>query len=85
MGANSSDGRGLVAKYEHISVRLVDEDGNAFAILGKVAKALRRGGVSENIIEAFRNEATDGDYDHLLQVVMEWVNVERCLDDEEEG
>jgi len=64
-----------MAKYEHVTVRLVDEDGNAFAIIGRVSKALRRGGVSESIIEAFRNEATAGDYDHLLQVVTEWVNV----------
>ena len=65
-----------MAKYEHVTVRLIDEDGNAFAILGRVLKALRRGGVSESIIEAFRNEATAGDYDHLLQVVEEWVCIE---------
>jgi len=65
-----------MAKYEHVTVRLIDEEGNAFAVIGRVSKALRRGGISESIIEAFRNEATAGDYDHLLRVVTEWVCVE---------
>jgi len=65
-----------MAKYNHVIVKLVGEDGNAFAVLGRVSKALRRGGVSESIVEAFRNEATTGDYDHLLQTVMDWVSVE---------
>ena len=63
-------------KYAHVIVRLIEEDGNAFAILGRVSKALRRGGVSESIVEAFREEATAGDYDHLLRTVNRWVSVE---------
>lgn len=63
-------------KYPDITVRLVGEDGNAFAILGAVKKALKRGGVDPAECDAFFDEATSGDYDDLLQTAMRWVNVE---------
>ena len=63
-------------KYPNITVSLVGEDGNAFMVLGLVSKALRRGGVSDEERKAFFDEAVAGDYDHLLQTVMAWVNVE---------
>ncbi len=63
-------------KYPDISVTLVGEDGNAFAILGKVQSKLRRAGVDKAEISAFIAEATSGDYDHLLQTVMAWVEVD---------
>lgn len=56
---------------ERPRVRLVGEDGNAFAILGRCRRAARRAGWSEEQWEAFREEATSGDYDHLLGTVME--------------
>ena len=59
-----------------IKVRLINEDGNAFHILGKVRAALRRAGESQEFIEAFTKEATSGDYNHLLATVMEVVEVE---------
>ena len=42
----------------NIKVRLVGEDGNAFAVLGAVTKALRERGVPPEQIDAFRQEAT---------------------------
>ena len=42
-----------------IKVRLINEDGNAFHILGKVRAALRRAGESQEFIEAFTKEATN--------------------------
>jgi len=63
-------------KYPHITVKLVGEDGNAFAVLGKVLTSLRRAGVSESERKQFQDEATRSDYDHLIQTVMQWVNVE---------
>ena len=60
-------------KHPEVEVDLSDEDGNAFAILGRVRKAMRRAGLSEAEIETFTGEANSGDYDHLLQVVMRWV------------
>lgn len=62
-------------KHPDIEVRLVGEDGNAFAILGRVQGALRRAGVDQAEIEAYRTEATSGDYDHLLRTTTEWVTV----------
>lgn len=55
-------------------VKLVGEDGNAFAILGRVRATLRKGGYPQEFIEQFTKEATAGDYDHLLQTVMKYVN-----------
>jgi hypothetical protein len=62
-------------KYPHIMVQLTNADGNAYAILGRVLQALRRAEVPEDARQAFQREATSGNYDHLLQVVMRWVTV----------
>jgi hypothetical protein len=64
----------LSLKYPDIHVRLVGEDGNAFAILGRVQRALRRGKVTDQDVKAFMREATAGDYNHLLATCMRWVN-----------
>lgn len=63
-------------KYPNIKVQLVGEDGNAFAILGSVRKAMRRANLLKSEMDAFTAEATSGDYDHLLQTCMKWVEVE---------
>jgi len=63
-----------MTKYD-VTVKLVGEDGNAFAILGRVNRALRKAGASKEEQQAFQKEATAGDYDHLLQTCMEWVEV----------
>jgi len=55
-------------------VKLVGEDGNAFAILGRVIGALRKGGADKEYIDKFKNEATSGDYDNLLQTVCKYVD-----------
>ena len=58
-----------------IKVKLVGENGNAFAIIGAVTKALKRGG-RRDLVEAFQAEAMSGDYDNLLRTAMEYVEVE---------
>ncbi len=60
-------------RYPDVEVQLTGEDGNGFLIVGKVAKALRSAGASD--VEEFTKEAMSGDYDHLLQTVMVWVEV----------
>lgn len=60
-------------RYPEVRVELVGQDGNAFAILGRVSKALRREGIDP---KPFMDEATSGDYDHLLQTCMNWVSVD---------
>lgn len=67
-------------RYDDVHIRLVGEDGNAFSILGRVARALRRAGHGD-VVEEFHAEATSGDYDHLLATTLMWVS----CDDETEG
>lgn len=62
-------------RYPHVEVELSDGDGNAFFILGRVTKALRRAGASQEELNEFRTEATSGDYDNVLQTAMRWVEV----------
>jgi hypothetical protein len=64
----------MTVKYPNVHVNLVGEDGNAFAILGRVMKAMRRADVDPAEIKAFQQEATGGDYDRLLQTCMRWVD-----------
>jgi hypothetical protein len=47
--------------------------GNAFAILGRTAAALRGAGVSPEEIDAYFTQAISGDY-HLLATTMTWVD-----------
>lgn len=63
-------------KYPDVTVQLIGADGNAFAILGKVQRALREAGADKAEIEDFMAEAMSGDYDHLLATVTAWVEVE---------
>lgn len=62
-------------RYPDICVNLIGRDGNAFAIMGAVRLALRRGGISRDEIAEYTTEAMSGDYDHLLATTMHWVNV----------
>ena len=62
-------------KHPEIEVQLSGEDGNAYAIMGAVSKAPRRGGVPKEEWDAYLAESMSGDYDNLLRVAMEWVTV----------
>jgi len=62
-------------KYPNVKVRLSGTDGNAFSIIGKVAQALRRAGVSAEEQAAFRKAAMSADYDNVLVTAMRWVDV----------
>jgi len=57
------------------TIRLIGEDGNAFAILARARKALTKAG-REDEFDEFMAEATSKDYKHLLRVAMEWFEVE---------
>jgi hypothetical protein len=56
-------------------VQLIGEDGNAFAILGRVRRAILTSNHPE-LAETFLQEAMAGDYDHLLATCMRYVTVE---------
>lgn len=68
--------RGTKKPRTSIKVPLTGEDGNAFAIIGRVRTALRRAGYEPELIEEFTREAMSGDYDHLIQTVLEYVDAE---------
>ena len=57
-------------------LKLIGRDGNAFMVLGLAQRAAKRAGWSKEKIDTFIKEATAGDYDHLLQVVMQNFDVE---------
>ena len=65
----------MEVKYPDIKVMLSESDGNSFAVLGVVRKALKRAGVSPEEVKEFQKEALSGTYDHLLQACMRWVDV----------
>ena len=66
-----------------IKVKLVGEDGNAFAILGRCRQALARARRLD-LWEEFRKEATSSDYDHLLATVCDYFEVDYFGEDEED-
>jgi hypothetical protein len=58
-----------------VKVKLVGMDGNSFALLGRVNRALKEAGASPEETKRFMTEAMSGDYDHLLRTIMDWVVV----------
>lgn len=65
----------MIPKHSNITVELTDQDGNAFAVLGRCCHAAREANLPEDEIAAFMNEAMAGDYDHLLQTSMRWFDI----------
>lgn len=65
-----------MSKYQTVTVKLTGNDGNAFAIMGAVSKALRKAGATAEEVEDYMNESMSGDYNNLLRTAMKWVNVE---------
>jgi hypothetical protein len=47
---------------------LIGVDGNAYAIMGYVAKAMRNEGYSQEEINAYFDDAKSSDYSHLVSV-----------------
>lgn len=62
-------------KYPDITVQLTGEDGNAFAIIGNVMKAIRKG-VGNDEAKEFADEAmSQNSYEALLAYCARTVNV----------
>jgi hypothetical protein len=61
--------------YPDVRVTLSGTDGNAFGILARVRKALTEKHGKE-VGQKFRDEATTGDYDHLLATCMKYVEID---------
>lgn len=62
-------------KFPDVTVQLTGQDGNAFVIVSRVRSALERAGHRDAAKEFF-GEALSGDYDHVLQTCIDWVDVE---------
>jgi hypothetical protein len=62
---------------------LLGVDGNAFAVMGTVVKALRRAGAEQSFIAAYQAEATSGDYDHLLAASAAYLDADQAEQIEE--
>ena len=58
---------------EKPKLKIVGEDGNAFMILGKAQRVAKANGMDWDTI---REEAMNGNYDHLLQTMMKYFEVE---------
>ena len=66
-------------RHPEIRVKPVGTDGNAFAILGQGRQALKQAGVPADEVKAFLDEATSGDYQHLLATCLRWVEALTAL------
>lgn len=66
---------GREVPYTDALVQLTGKGGNAFLILGLVRRGILQSNHPE-LAEEFMNEATDGDYGHLLQTCMRYVSIE---------
>lgn len=56
-------------------VKLIGNNGNAFAILGSCSSAARKAQWSAEKVKEFQDKATAGNYDHLLRVVGEYFEI----------
>jgi hypothetical protein len=63
-----------MAKY-NVEVQLSGNDGNAFAIMAQVKHALKRAGATPEELSQYQEESMSGDYDNLLRVAHDWVQV----------
>jgi hypothetical protein len=72
----SEIGRFQMAKYPEITARISSVDSNAFMIMGTVTRAMKRGGVPKEDIDAYFAEATSGDYDKVIRTSFKYVNCE---------
>jgi len=58
-----------------VKVKLVGEDGNAFAIIGRTVAAMKKAKIPKETIDEYQKKAISGDYNNLLRVTMEYVDV----------
>ena len=63
-------------RFPDVHVQLSGHDGNVFAIIGRVRRALVNAGAAQEQLDCFQAEVTNaGSYDEALLVVMRWVHV----------
>ena len=65
-----------MATKTDVTVKLIGGDGNVFAIIGKVSDALKRAGYKDLSKEYQEAAFNAEDYNHVLRITMEYVEVE---------
>ena len=68
-----------------IVMQMVGQDGNAFAILGRFSAAARKAGWTPEEIKEVHDDATSGDYGHLLYTIMQNIEEPEAEEDEDEN
>ena len=61
-----------VSMSKKVKLELVGQDGNAFFLLGAFSKAARSQGWDKEEIAKVMKECMSGDYDHLLQTLLNY-------------
>src|SRR5690348_13894948 len=67
-------------KVKKVRMRLAGLDGNAFSLLGAFTEKAKEQGWTQAEIKAVRDEAMSGDYEHLLETL-----VDHTTETDEEG
>ncbi|MDM8538741.1 hypothetical protein QUF70_18450 [Desulfobacterales bacterium HSG17] len=65
----------MIEPKEKPIVKLIDTNGNAFAIIGRVKNALQKAGADKEYMKKYLDEVMSGDYNNLLCVTMDYVHV----------
>jgi len=65
----------MTGPIEKPTVKLIDTNGDAFAIMGRVKNALVKAGADKEYVQRYMDQAMSGDYDNLLCITMDYVHV----------
>ena len=70
-----------------VQMQLIGADGNAFSILGRFKREAKKQGWDADSISRVIDEATSGDYNNLLSVIVQYVDDdwdERDIEDDDD-
>ena len=70
--------------YKKVSVELIGQDGDAFAIMGRVIRAMKKADIPKEIRNEYRREAMSGDYSHLIYTTLQYAVEQEEIDGEDE-
>ena len=70
--------------YKKVTVELISRDGDTFAIIGRVIRAMKKADIPIKIRNEYRREAMSSDYSHLIYITLQYA-VEQEEIDEEDG
>lgn len=59
----------------NLKVKLIGEDGNVYNLLGKVLRALKKGGYDQKFQDELVRKATSGDYNHAIATINDYVEI----------